>query len=77
MQSKPPQQNRVAPNKNEEIRCKHKLHGVLISMDVVEVKCDSRFCGAEKGIVVLHRFSTFTGELLETLLFATPQEIKE
>jgi hypothetical protein len=34
--------------------------------EIFEVKCDSRFCGAEPGVVVLHQFSTKTGELVGT-----------
>jgi hypothetical protein len=49
-----------------EIRCQNKLHGILIEHGVLEVKCDSGFCGAGNGVVVFHRFSMATGELIET-----------
>lgn len=38
------------------LRCPSKKHAVLISDHVIEVKCNSRFCGARRGVVVLHRF---------------------
>lgn len=55
-----------------DLRCEAKKHGVLISDEVVEVKCNSRWCGARSGIVVLHQFSLSSGELLETLRYADP-----
>ena len=33
---------------------------------LLEIKCDSRFCGAKPGIVVLHRFDLATGDVVET-----------
>ena len=52
-----------------DLRCESKKHGVLLGDDVIEIKCDSRFCGARSGVVVLHRFDKVTGELLETLRY--------
>jgi hypothetical protein len=40
--------------------------------DFIEVKCRSRFCGSGSGVVVLHRFSRATGELMSTKRFADP-----
>lgn len=58
---------------NTDLRCEAKKHGVLIvDANIVEIKCDSRWCGARSGVVVLHRFSGSTGELLETLRYADP-----
>jgi hypothetical protein len=54
-----------------ELRCKSKKHAELDD-SVIEVKCDSRFCGARAGVVVLHRFDASTGELKETLQFKDP-----
>lgn len=48
-----------------ELRCNAKKHGVLLD-DVIEVKCDSRFCGAKPGAIILHQFSRETGELVRT-----------
>jgi hypothetical protein len=53
-------------------RCKGKPHGWIVRPGVWEVKCDSRVCGAAPGIVVLHEFSTETGELLETKKYRDP-----
>lgn len=54
------------------LRCDKKLHGMLLDGAEVEVKCDSRFCGARPGVTVLHRFSVKTGELLSTDRFLNP-----
>jgi hypothetical protein len=63
-----------------ELRCQNKKHGEMTSDGLLEVSCDSRFCGKEPGVVVLHRFKPETGELVETLKFKaphiTPQERK-
>lgn len=48
-----------------EMRCRHKLHGV-VHEGIIEVKCSSSFCGAKSGVVVIHRFNSKTGELVET-----------
>lgn len=58
-----------------ELRCDAKKHGVLYD-HVVEVKCNSKFCGASSGIVVLHKFNTETGELIETNLYKDPTREK-
>jgi hypothetical protein len=58
-----------------DLRCGAKKHGVLDD-DVIEVKCDSRFCGAGPGMIVLHRFSASTGELVETRQFKDPRKEK-
>lgn len=60
-----------------ELRCEHKLFGFLIDSGVLEVKCNSAFCGHEPGVVVLHRFSTKDGSLIETLRFKDTPKIKE
>lgn len=52
-----------------ELRCQGKLHGVIIAPNTIEVKCGSKFCGAGPGVVVLHRFDSVTGTLLETDTF--------
>lgn len=57
-----------------DLRCR-KLHAIIICPGVggvIERKCDSRLCGAGRGVVVLHRWSTETGELLETQQFQDP-----
>lgn len=57
-----------------QLRCDHKLHGIIPSPRVVEVACDSRYCGAAKGVVVLHRFDIDSGQLVETLRFKSPKQ---
>jgi hypothetical protein len=60
-----------------DLRCDNKLHGVLITAStdegVVEVKCQSRWCGAGRGVVVLHRFSTQSGKMMETRKYRQPE----
>lgn len=59
-----------------DIRCPNKLHGRMVEegFGVLEVSCDSRWCGKTSGIVVLHRFDLDTGRLLETLRFKSPSK---
>jgi hypothetical protein len=58
-----------------ELRCPNGIKfGELPEPGVVEVKCRSERCGAGNGVVVLHRFSAETGELLQTLRFADPRK---
>jgi hypothetical protein len=59
-----------------ELRCDNKLHGI-INQDYVEVRCDSRWCGKRPGVVIIHRFSIQTGELIETLRFKNPARPKK
>lgn len=54
------------------MRCSHKLHGLITETGLVEVSCNSRWCGKEPGTIVLHRFNAETGELVETLKFKAP-----
>lgn len=55
-----------------DLRCNAKLHG-KIDKDLIEVRCSSRWCGKQPGVVVVHRFNRHTGELIETLLFKNPE----
>ena len=48
-----------------EMRCEHKLHGIVTD-GLVEVKCKSALCGSKPGVVVIHRFDGLTGELVDT-----------
>lgn len=54
-----------------DLRCPAKKHGEL-NGEFIERKCDSRFCGAAPGVVVIHRFAVSTGELVETHRFKDP-----
>jgi hypothetical protein len=61
----------------ENLRCPGKRHAILVNPGpggIIEVKCDSRICGAEPGRVVLHRFDTGDGELVDTLKFRDRKE---
>lgn len=49
-----------------DLRCKHKKHGEIVDDNRIEVKCNSRYCGAGQGVIVLHVFDARTGELLDT-----------
>jgi hypothetical protein len=46
-----------------ELRCKGKLHGIVVreGSGTVEIKCRSRWCGAGPDNVILHRFDIATG----------------
>lgn len=57
----------------QELRCGSKKHAVLIEAGsgVLEVKCDSRFCGAQPGVIVLHRFDLRDGSLADTKRYNT------
>lgn len=57
-----------------DLNCQNRQrHAVLYpEAGVVEMKCNRSYCGARKGVVVLHRWNTNTGELTETLRFAEP-----
>lgn len=57
----------------KEMRCPAKLHGIVVTDGIIEVKCDSRFCRPDPHTVVLHRFDADTGRLVETLTFKNPE----
>ena len=59
-----------------ELRCEHKLHGELIipGTGVLEVSCDSRWCGKRNGVTIRHRFDLTTGEMLGTKKYKTPTQ---
>lgn len=44
-----------------ELRCDHKLHGILVDDHTLETRCGSKFCGKAPGVVVIHRFDLRTG----------------
>lgn len=49
-----------------DLRCKSKKHGEILEGDLIEIKCNSRFCGSGNGVIVLHTFHARTGELVST-----------
>jgi hypothetical protein len=57
-----------------ELRCANKKFGELIipGAGLLEVFCDSRFCGKRPGVTVRHRFDLQTGEMVEDKQFKTP-----
>jgi hypothetical protein len=57
-----------------DLRCPSKKHAELVEPSIVEVKCNSKFCGAEDGAVVLHKFDATNGELISTRIFKDPQK---
>jgi hypothetical protein len=59
-----------------ELRCDHKLHGILDSEMVqgsFEVRCDSRLCGKRSRVIVLHTIDLATGEV-ETQFYKNPPQ---
>lgn len=59
-----------------DLRCESKKHAEILEdpapQGILEVKCDSRFCDAGPGRVVLHRFDLETGTMVDTRRFKTP-----
>lgn len=53
-----------------------RLHGVLTDDGVLEISCRSALCGHRDGAVVIHRFDTKTGELLDTKRYKDASELK-
>lgn len=60
-----------------ELRCDNGILFGILDEDVVEVRCKSNFCGHQAGVIVLHRFSTKTGELVSTNRFKDPIRKRE
>lgn len=60
-----------------ELRCDHKLHGVLNSDGLLEVKCGSTLCGSIPGVVVLHLFDPLTGDMVDTKRFKDTPKINQ
>lgn len=56
-----------------ELRCpSNKMHGILTGRGTMEIKCDSRLCGAGQGWAVIHEFNLTTGELVNTSTYKNP-----
>ncbi len=55
------------------LRCKNKLHGIIVDSNVIEILCKSQLCKHDKDEVVLHRFNTEDGSLIETLRYRKPK----
>lgn len=59
-----------------ELRCDNGIMFGVIKDGILEVKCRSRRCGHEAGVVVIHRFDLSTGEPQGTLKFKDPANMK-
>jgi hypothetical protein len=55
-----------------ELRCDTRILFGILEEDILEVKCRSQRCGAGDGVVVLHRFSISTGQLIGTNQYRNP-----
>jgi hypothetical protein len=59
-----------------ELRCENGIKFGDLNDGVIEVKCRSSRCGHGVGSVVIHRFDSLSGELLETKRFRDPANRK-
>lgn len=59
-----------------DLRCASKLHGILYDNGILEIKCRSRFCGHEPGVVVIHKFNVHTGAV-DTVRYKEPPLTQE
>lgn len=57
---------------SEDLRCPNGILFGKLGDGVLEVKCRSSRCGASAGKVILHQFSSSTGELLDTKVYRDP-----
>lgn len=55
-----------------ELRCPSRLFGV-IKDHLIEVKCSSRFCGADRHTIVLHYFNPLGGDMVKTVKYKNPE----
>lgn len=60
-----------------ELRCPNSIKFGDLDDGVIETKCRSRRCGAQPGVVVVHRFDAVTGAFLGTRKFKDPVQQKE
>jgi hypothetical protein len=56
----------------QDVRCENDILFGYLGDGFLEVKCRSHRCGAGVGRVVIHRFHSITGVLLETRKFKDP-----
>ncbi len=61
----------------QELRCDNRILFGTLEGSVLEVKCRSERCGARRGVVLIHRFSLTTGDLVGTRQFRDPKYRKE
>lgn len=55
-----------------ELRCPNGIKFGELEPPYLEVKCRSARCGAEAGVIVLHKFDTSSGQLVSTTRFRDP-----
>ena len=60
------------PTSDPELRCPSRLHGVLKDR-LIEVKCNSKFCGADRETIVFHYFNPATGAIVKTVKYKNPE----
>lgn len=65
-----------------QLRCPgNKLHAIVVDDEdtkpsgIIEVRCDSRFCGKQAGVIILHKFNLSTGEI-QTQKYSEPNHQK-
>jgi hypothetical protein len=56
-----------------DLRCPNVLQAIVLDDAILEIKCRNRRCGARAGVVILHRFSLITGEMIETKAYRDPR----
>lgn len=65
----------MGPEMAKDLRCEFIKHAELVGPGFIEFKCRSKYCGSGNGVVVIHRFSTVTGELIATSKFKDPKGV--
>jgi hypothetical protein len=55
-----------------ELRCDNGILFGIVEERFLDVKCRSRRCGHEAGVVVIHRFDLGSGDLQGTRKFKDP-----
>lgn len=58
-----------------DLRCDSKKFGEVIDDHTVEIKCSSRWCGARRDVVVIHRWDLREGKM-ETRKYKNPPSNK-
>jgi hypothetical protein len=61
----------------QELRCENRILFGTMDGTVLEVRCRSARCGKEPGVIIIHRFSLHTGDLVGTKKYRDPAYRKE
>lgn len=56
-----------------DLRCDNIKFAEIVAPGVIEMKCRSARCGAQKGVVVIHGFDVVNNKLLYTKRFKDPR----